>query len=139
MEAHSEIKPHYGETDAVYRCHLPLVVPASLPVTGFQVGYEQRSWEEGKLLAFNDAAYHKGWNTSDKERIVLIFDVIRPELLPRAKRICATAHANIELHKKLSQHPQLRARSRKYLIFLRNLIAFKFWFRFQFEGVELRA
>lgn len=97
MEADSEIKPHFGDTDAIYRCHLPLLVPGCLPKIGFQVGYEQKNWEEGKLLIFNDAAYHKGWNYTDRKRVILIFDVIRPSLKDKKKWICSQALANITL------------------------------------------
>ena len=55
MEPFSEIKPHYGDTDAMYRCHLGIEIPAGLPNCGFRAGYEDRAWENGKLLIFNDA------------------------------------------------------------------------------------
>lgn len=99
MEPRGEIKPHFGETDAIYRCHLPLIVPGSLPEVGFQVGYEKRAWHEGKLLVFNDAAYHKGWNNTDKRRVVLIFDVIKPSLKNKKRWICSQSLANITVQK----------------------------------------
>lgn len=95
MEPDSEIKPHYGDTNAIHRCHLGLIIPDSLPVTGFQVGYEKRSWEVGKLLIFNDAAYHKAWNQSSQPRVILIFDVIRPEFLKQKSWICARVNTII--------------------------------------------
>jgi ornithine lipid ester-linked acyl 2-hydroxylase len=95
MEPHSEIKPHYGDTDAIYRCHLGLIVPAGLPECGIRVGYEDRAWKEGKLIIFNDAAYHKTWNHTDKKRIVLIFDVIKPQFRDQQKWICSRVYGNI--------------------------------------------
>jgi aspartyl/asparaginyl beta-hydroxylase (cupin superfamily) len=89
MEPGSEIKPHFGDTNAIHRCHLGLVIPGALPEVGFQAGYEKRSWEEGKLLIFNDAAYHKAWNHSTQKRVVLIFDVIRSPYLNRKLWICS--------------------------------------------------
>lgn len=89
MEPHSEIKPHFGDTDAIYRCHLPLRVPGKLPDIGFHVGYEQRNWEKGKLMIFNDAAYHKAWNHTDQPRIILMIDIIRPEYLDDQIQICS--------------------------------------------------
>lgn len=89
MEPNSEIKPHYGDTDAIYRCHFGIEIPSGLPQCGFRVGYEDRGWETGKLLVFNDAAYHKGWNYSQKRRIVLIFDIIRPEFRNKQNWICS--------------------------------------------------
>lgn len=95
LEPHAEIKPHYGDTDAIYRCHLGLDIPAGIPTCGFRVGYEDRSWEKGKLLIFNDAAYHKAWNYTDRRRVILLFDVIRPEYSERKRWICAKVRGNI--------------------------------------------
>ncbi|MBE7443352.1 MAG: aspartyl/asparaginyl beta-hydroxylase domain-containing protein [Flavobacteriales bacterium] len=95
MEPNSEIKPHYGDTDAIYRCHLGVEIPQGLPNCGFRVGYEDRSWENGKLLIFNDAAYHKAWNQSDSRRVILLFDIIKPEYAEQKKWICAKVRGNI--------------------------------------------
>ncbi len=95
LEPNSEIKPHYGDTDAVYRCHMPIVVPSPLPDCGFRVGYEDRSWEKGKLMVFNDAAYHKAWNFTDKRRVILLFDVLKPELATQKKWICALVRGSV--------------------------------------------
>ncbi|MCB9361260.1 MAG: aspartyl/asparaginyl beta-hydroxylase domain-containing protein [Flavobacteriales bacterium] len=89
LEPHAEINPHYGDTDAIYRCHFALEIPSRLPNCGFRVGYEDRPWENGKLMVFNDAAYHKAWNKTDKRRIILLVDVLRPEFEKNKKWICA--------------------------------------------------
>ncbi|MCD6018324.1 MAG: hypothetical protein K0S53_1445 [Bacteroidetes bacterium] len=93
MEPDSEIKPHFGDTNAIHRCHLGLVIPCTLPEVGFQAGYEKRSWERGKLLIFNDAAYHKAWNYSTEKRVILIFDVIRSQYLHQKLWICSRVNA----------------------------------------------
>lgn len=95
MEPQSEIKPHYGDTDAIYRCHLGIEIPEGLPNCGFRVGYEDRAWEVGKLLIFNDAAYHKAWNNTDKRRVILLFDIIKPEYASQKKWICSKIRGNI--------------------------------------------
>lgn len=95
MEPYSEIKPHYGDTDAIFRCHLGIEIPEGLPNCGFRVGYEDRAWENGKLLIFNDAAYHKAWNNTDKRRVILLFDIIQPEYANQQKWICAKVRGNI--------------------------------------------
>ena len=64
-------------------CHLPLVVP---PHCGFRVGNEVRAWEVGKLLIFDDTIEHEAWNNSAEDRIVLIFDIWRPELTEDERR-----------------------------------------------------
>lgn len=95
MEPGTEIKPHYGDTDAIYRVHVPLKVPAKLPECGFRVGYEDRSWEEGKLLIFNDAAYHKAWNLTSERRVILLLDVLKPEHSSCKKWILAKVRGSI--------------------------------------------
>jgi aspartyl/asparaginyl beta-hydroxylase (cupin superfamily) len=73
----ARIPAHTGMLNARLICHLPLVVP---PGCGFRVGNEVRAWEEGKLLIFDDTIEHEAWNDSEEDRIVLIFDIWRPEL-----------------------------------------------------------
>ncbi|MDB4353090.1 aspartyl/asparaginyl beta-hydroxylase domain-containing protein [bacterium] len=80
LPSKTDIKAHNGETNAFTRCHLPLVVPAPLPDAGMVVGGEQRSWVEGEILAFIDLNLHSAFNNTAKDRIVLIFDVMRPGL-----------------------------------------------------------
>jgi len=83
LEPKASIKPHIGDTDAMYRCHMGLVVPGTLPQCGFRVGDETRSWEEGKVFIFNDARLHTAWNNTDHDRFVISFDVMRPEFADR--------------------------------------------------------
>lgn len=45
-----------------------------------RVGNEERPWVEGKMLIFDDSMEHEAWNTSDEERVVLLFEIWRPEL-----------------------------------------------------------
>lgn len=73
----ARIAPHNGMHNARLICHLPLIVP---PGCGFRVGNEVRQWEEGKLLIFDDTIEHEAWNDSGEDRVVLIFDIWRPEL-----------------------------------------------------------
>ncbi|HVF37337.1 MAG TPA: aspartyl/asparaginyl beta-hydroxylase domain-containing protein [Sphingomicrobium sp.] len=77
LRAGARIKSHHGRMNTRLVCHLPLVVPDDC---GIRVGNELVSWQEGKLLIFNDAIEHEAWNNSDQDRIVLIFDVWRPEI-----------------------------------------------------------
>jgi len=77
LSAGARIPPHHGMINARLICHLPLVVP---PGCGFRVGGETRRWQEGKLLVFDDTVEHEAWNDSAEDRIILIFDVWRPEL-----------------------------------------------------------
>ena len=73
----ARIPPHAGMLNARLICHLPLIVP---PGCGFRVGGETREWKEGQLLVFDDTVEHEAWNDGTSDRIILIFDIWRPEL-----------------------------------------------------------
>jgi aspartyl/asparaginyl beta-hydroxylase (cupin superfamily) len=77
LRAGARIAPHTGTHNARLICHLPLIVPQKC---GFRVGNETREWREGKLLIFDDTIEHEAWNESGEDRVVLIFDIWRPEL-----------------------------------------------------------
>ena len=51
---------------------------------------ETRKWEVGKALIFDDTIEHEAWNDSKEDRLVLIFDIWRPEL-SEAERAAVTA------------------------------------------------
>lgn len=70
----TEIAPHRGYTNHVYRCHLGLVVPEDC---GIRVGDETRSWENGRVVVFDDTTEHEAWNRSDSVRVVLLLDFLR--------------------------------------------------------------
>lgn len=73
----TNIRPHYGLLNTRLICHLPLIVPGDC---GLRVGNEIRAWREGKLLIFDDSFEHEAWNRSDRTRVVLLFEIWRPEL-----------------------------------------------------------
>jgi len=79
----ARIAPHTGTHNTRLICHLPLVVPRGC---GFRVGNEVRAWEEGKLLIFDDSIEHEAWNESAEDRVVLIFDIWRPDLSEQERR-----------------------------------------------------
>ena len=89
LEPGAEIKPHRGDTNAIFRAHLGLEVPYGLPDCGLRVVQTDVSWEEGRVLVFNDAAWHKAWNKTDKRRYVLLVDIIRPEFERKKYWICS--------------------------------------------------
>lgn len=73
----AHIPPHHGMLNSRLICHLPLIVP---PGGWLRVGAETRAWEEGKLLIFDDSIEHEARNPADRLRVVLLFDIWRPEL-----------------------------------------------------------
>jgi hypothetical protein len=77
LEPGAHIPPHTGMLNCRLICHLPLIVP---PGCWLRVGNERRELKEGELLIFDDSIEHEASNPSDQQRIVLIFDIWRPEL-----------------------------------------------------------
>lgn len=88
LDPNSKIKPHNGDTNAIIRVHLPIVVPSGLPLCAFTVNGETRAWEEGKVILFNDAQNHYAQNLTNQKRLVLLIDVIRPEFIAFKTEIC---------------------------------------------------
>ena len=73
----AHIPPHTGMLNSRLICHLPLMVPDGC---WLRVGNETREWQAGELLIFDDSIEHEARNPSAETRIVLIFDIWRPEL-----------------------------------------------------------
>jgi aspartate beta-hydroxylase len=82
----ARIPPHHGFMNARLIAHLPLIVP---PNCTLRVGNETRSPREGEVMLFDDSIEHEAWNRSGEPRIVLLFDVWRPELSPRERELIA--------------------------------------------------
>ncbi|PEQ11206.1 hypothetical protein B2G71_18120 [Novosphingobium sp. PC22D] len=71
------ISPHTGFLNTRLICHLPLIAP---PGCTLRVGNETRAWDEGRALIFDDSIEHEAWNRSDQTRVVLLFEIWRPEI-----------------------------------------------------------
>jgi aspartyl/asparaginyl beta-hydroxylase (cupin superfamily) len=84
----ARIPPHHGFMNARVIGHLPLIVP---PDCALRVGNETHRWREGEAVFFDDSIEHEAWNPSAEPRIVLIFDVWRPELSARERELIAAA------------------------------------------------
>jgi hypothetical protein len=83
LRPHSKIPPHTGMVNCRFICHLPLVVPDHCR---FRVGDTTREWHVGELMVFDDSVEHEAWNDSGEDRLVLIFDVWRPEVSLEERR-----------------------------------------------------
>nr|CAD7586508.1 unnamed protein product [Timema genevievae] len=83
MEPGTHIWPHCGPTNCRLRAHLGLVVPSN---TYIRVAEETRTWEEGKILIFDDSFEHEVWHNGSTMRLVLIIDVWHPELTDQEKK-----------------------------------------------------
>jgi aspartate beta-hydroxylase len=77
LEPGAHIPRHSGMLNCRLICHLPLVVPQGC---WLRVGNETREWEEGKLLIFDDSIEHEAKNPTAKLRVILLFDIWRPEI-----------------------------------------------------------
>jgi hypothetical protein len=89
MGPQTELKPHAGESTSYIRCHLGVQIPDRAPNTALHVAGQERSWDEGKVIAFCDGHWHGARNKSDEERYVLIFDVMPERLSWYTKQFCA--------------------------------------------------
>ena len=120
LEPGSKIIPHYGDTNAIYRGHLGLKIPAALPLCGFRVQDETRPWEEGKFLIFLDAYTHEAFNNSDQKRYILLLDVLRPEFRNRKYRICTWVLGSLSLYEMAGKIPRMRKKFERLPAFLKN-------------------
>jgi beta-hydroxylase len=77
LEPGTHLKPHCGYSPDVLRCHLGVVVPEPEACV-LRVDREQRTWDEGKWLIFDDYLEHEVWHRGTKSRTILLLDVVRP-------------------------------------------------------------
>jgi aspartyl/asparaginyl beta-hydroxylase (cupin superfamily) len=73
----THIAPHHGLLNTRLICHIPLITP---PGCRLRVGNEVREWEQGRALIFDDSIEHEAWNDSAETRVVLLFEIWRPEI-----------------------------------------------------------
>lgn len=91
----ARIPPHNGLINTRFVCHLPLVVPGKCV---FRVGNDQREWVEGRAWAFDDTIEHEAWNGSAETRVILLFDVWRPELSAEERALVIALFEAIDAH-----------------------------------------
>jgi len=91
----AHIPPHNGMVNTRLICHLPLIVP---PGCLFRVGNDTREWVEGRAWAFDDTIEHEAWNRSAEPRVILIFEVWRPELSAEERRLVNAMFESIDAH-----------------------------------------
>jgi aspartate beta-hydroxylase len=89
------IPPHNGQINARLICHLPLIVPEGC---GIRVGNEVRSWAEGETTIFDDTIEHEAWNNSGRFRVVLLFEIWRPELSVEERGLVAAMLSAVALY-----------------------------------------
>jgi aspartyl/asparaginyl beta-hydroxylase (cupin superfamily) len=97
LEPHSYLPPHFGEANLFHRAHLGVVVPGGVDECGMEVDGERHGWTEGEVFVFNDARRHHVWNRSDRPRVVLIVDVLKPQYGEATARTCGRVLGSIAL------------------------------------------
>ena len=83
LRSHTHISPHNGMLNTRLICHIPLIVPEGCRL---RVGNETRPVEFGKAMIFDDSIEHEAWNDSDETRVVLLFEIWRPDLSDEERR-----------------------------------------------------
>jgi hypothetical protein len=73
----THIKPHSGMLNTRLICHIPIL---TAPDCWLRVGSETRGWEPGVPLVFDDSIEHEAKNDGPQRRVVLLFEIWRPEI-----------------------------------------------------------
>jgi ornithine lipid ester-linked acyl 2-hydroxylase len=96
----STISPHCGDTNAIFRCHFGLQIPAQAPTCALKVKGIEKSWTNGKWLIFTDAYVHEAYNSSKEERIIILMDVLRPEFKKKRNWMCSVVFSSLFIQKR---------------------------------------
>jgi hypothetical protein len=98
LEPGASLPPHNGDSNATYRCHLGLIVPCeSVDECGLEVHDHRVGWSEGRAFAFNEAYRHHVWNRTDRPRVIMVLDVMRPPYRSRGIALCGDVLGAIAL------------------------------------------
>ncbi|XP_077799795.1 aspartyl/asparaginyl beta-hydroxylase isoform X23 [Macaca mulatta] len=84
MHPGTHVWPHTGPTNCRLRMHLGLVIPKE--GCKIRCANETKTWEEGKVLIFDDSFEHEVWQDASSFRLIFIVDVWHPELTPQQRR-----------------------------------------------------
>lgn len=80
----TRVASHRGWADLanhVLRTHCCLHIPAG-DACGLIVDEEERRHDQGNILVFDDSKYHRAYNRTGEDRVVLIVDILRPSHIP---------------------------------------------------------
>lgn len=91
----THIPPHHGLLNTRLICHLPVIVPDGCRL---RVGNETRAWTQGEMLIFDDSFEHEAWNDSAQTRVVLLFEIWRPELSAEERAALTLLYQSIDLY-----------------------------------------
>ncbi|MGQ0588429.1 MAG: aspartyl/asparaginyl beta-hydroxylase domain-containing protein [Sphingosinicella sp.] len=91
----THIAPHHGMLNTRLICHVPLIAPEGCAL---RVGGETREWREGEALIFDDSFEHEAWNRATSTRIVLLFEIWRPEIGEAERAELTTLFETVDLY-----------------------------------------
>ncbi len=91
----ARIPPHTGEVNTRLICHLPLIVPDPC---SFRVGNDTRTPVEGRAWVFDDTIEHEAWNGSERTRVILLFEIWRPELTAAERALVSAMFEAIDAY-----------------------------------------
>lgn len=77
LQPGTHIAPHFGMLNARLICHVPI---RTAPGCTLRVGSETRTWQDGTPLIFDDSIEHEARNEGPHSRVVLLFEIWRPEV-----------------------------------------------------------
>ena len=97
LEPGTHIAPHHGMLNTRLICHIPLILP---PDCALRVGAETRPWQNGQALIFDDSFEHEAWNRSDQRRVILLFEIWRPEISDTERAALTTIFEAINEYQK---------------------------------------
>lgn len=95
LRPHAHIPPHCGLVNTRLICHLPLIVPHGC---SFRVGNDTRVPVEGNAWVFDDTMEHEAWNRSDQIRVILLFEIWRPELTENERALVSAMFEAIDAY-----------------------------------------
>ncbi len=73
----AHIAPHTGMLNTRLICHIPIL---TAPDCWFRVGNDLRGWVDGVPLVFDDSINHEAKNDGNQERVILLWEIWRPEI-----------------------------------------------------------
>lgn len=73
----AHITPHFGMLNTRLICHIPIM---TAPQCWLRVGSERREWLDGVPLIFDDSIEHEARNDGPQQRVILLFEIWRPEI-----------------------------------------------------------
>jgi hypothetical protein len=78
----THIRPHVGMLNTRLICHVPI---KTAPACTLRVGSETREWIDEVPLIFDDSIEHEARNDGPADRVVLLFEIWRPEVTPEER------------------------------------------------------